>query len=131
MSTIERSTALGAPAPPSDEARLRKASQDLEGVFVEQLFKAMRETVPESSLLDGGAGEEMFTSMLDSHLAAEVPSQWASGLAEALYRQLRGALPGADEATGADQVTAALEKAASAPPAVTMVQELSAGGELP
>ncbi|HEX6925035.1 MAG TPA: rod-binding protein [Longimicrobiaceae bacterium] len=131
MSTIERSTALGASTPPSDEARLRKASQDLEGVFVEQLFKAMRETVPENSLLDGGTGEEMFTSMLDSHLAAEVPSQWASGLAEALYRQLRGALPGGENADGAGEVKAALEKAASTPAVPTLARELSAGGALP
>ena len=29
--------------------------RDLEGVFVEQLFKAMRETVPDGGLVDGGS----------------------------------------------------------------------------
>ena len=69
MSIIEGSTPLRTP-PLTEDARLRQSSRDLEGVFVEQLFKAMRETVPENSLLSGGAGEEMFTSMMDSHLAS-------------------------------------------------------------
>jgi len=95
MSMIEGSTPLRT-APVSEEARLRQASRDLEGVFVEQLFKAMRETVPEDSLFGGGAGEEMFTGMMDSHLASQVPAGWQNGLGEALYRQLRAALNGGE-----------------------------------
>ena len=82
-----------APPPGGEEARLRRAARQLEGVFVEQLFKAMRETVPREGLADGGAGEEMFTGMLDQHLAGGLPETWGgSGLSEALFRQLRGAL---------------------------------------
>jgi peptidoglycan hydrolase FlgJ len=94
MSIIGSSTPLRTP-PLTEDARLRQSSRDLEGVFVEQLFKAMRETVPENSLFSGGAGEEMFTSMMDSHLASQVPDGWNDGLGEALYRQLRAALGGA------------------------------------
>lgn len=83
----------GAAAPASEEARLRKATQQLEGVFVEQLFKAMRETVPKGDgILSGGSGEEMFSSLMDAHLAAEVPGGWERGMGAALYRQLNGAL---------------------------------------
>jgi peptidoglycan hydrolase FlgJ len=78
--------------PQSAEARLRRTAKQMEGVFVEQLFKAMRETVPEGGLVDGGAGEEVFTGMLDQHLAGEAPARWSRGLAESLYRQLRGQL---------------------------------------
>ena len=103
MSIINGSTTVGTTPALSEEARLRQASRDLEGVFVEQLFKAMRETVPENSLFGGGAGEEMFTSMMDSHFATQVPEQWESGMAEALYRQLRAALgsPAGDAAAAA------------------------------
>jgi peptidoglycan hydrolase FlgJ len=94
MSMIEGSTPLRTP-PLTEDARLRQSSRDLEGAFVEQLFKAMRETVPENTLFSGGAGEEMFTSMMDSHLASQVPDGWNDGLGEALYRQLRAALGGA------------------------------------
>ena len=96
MSDI-RVGAAPAPAPASpEELRLRKAAQQLEGVFVQQLFKAMRETVPkDDGIVSGGSGEEIFTGMLDQHLAADTPTQWQSGLGEALYRQLRGRLSGA------------------------------------
>lgn len=77
---------------PSPEARLREAVTQLEGVFVEQLFKAMRETVPQDGLTSGGAGEEMFTGLMDQHLAATVPAGWDHGLADALTRQLQGRL---------------------------------------
>ena len=77
--------------PASDAERLRATARQLEGVFVEQMFKAMRETVPEGGALSGGSGEEMFTGMLDQSLAEEVPGRWSNGLAEALYRQLQRA----------------------------------------
>ncbi|MBL0890000.1 MAG: rod-binding protein [Gemmatimonadaceae bacterium] len=88
----------GAKAGPvqSDDEKLRESAKQLEGLFVQQLFKVMRETVPQQEgIVSGGAGEEMFTSLMDQHLAAETPTQWEGGLAEALYRQLRGRLPAA------------------------------------
>lgn len=74
-----------------DADRLRATARQLEGVFVEQMFKAMRETVPEGGAVSGGSGEAMFTGMLDQSLAEEVPARWSNGLAEALYRQLQRA----------------------------------------
>jgi peptidoglycan hydrolase FlgJ len=78
----------------AEDAKLRKTARDLESLFVEQLYKAMRETVPQGEgVVDGGNGEDMFTSLMDQHLAADTPTQWAHGLADAAYRQLRRALP--------------------------------------
>ena len=92
------------PATPSSDGaeRLRATARQLEGVFVEQMFKAMRETVPEDGAISGGSGEAMFTGMLDQSLAEEVPTRWSNGLAEALYRQLQGAagLDGVGTAAG-------------------------------
>jgi len=85
-----RASGVG-PPPASDAERLRATARQLEGVFVEQMFKAMRETVPDGGALSGGSGEEMFTGMLDQSLANEVPGRWSNGLAEALYRQLQKA----------------------------------------
>jgi len=78
----------------NDEAKLKKTAKQLEGVFVQQLFKAMRETVPQDEgAVSGGTGEDMFTGLMDQHLAADTPTQWAHGLADAAYKQLRKALP--------------------------------------
>jgi flagellar protein FlgJ len=78
--------------PAGDEARLRQAANDLQGVFVAELFKAMRETVPQDGIVNGGAGEDMFSGMMDQHLAPQAGEGWGRGLGEALYRQLRDRL---------------------------------------
>ncbi len=76
-------------APAPRDAKLQQAVSQLEGVFVQQLYKAMRESVPQQEgIVSGGAGEEMFTALMDQHLAAETPRHWERGLSEALYRQL-------------------------------------------
>jgi flagellar protein FlgJ len=96
MTPLSRTPSVtnGAPtaAEQARDARLAQSVRDLEGVFVEQLFKAMRETVPDEGLTSGGSGEEMFTTLMDQHLSAEVPQTWDRGIGEALYRQLREAL---------------------------------------
>ncbi len=87
------STTSGTPTTgePGATDKLKKSAQALEGLFVQQLFKAMRDTVPQQDgIVSGGAGEDIFTSLMDEHLATETPKQWEGGLAEALYRQLRG-----------------------------------------
>jgi flagellar protein FlgJ len=89
MSTVRNVSAIS-PALDSRDARLRKAAQQMEGVFLEQLFKAMRETVPEGELARGGSGEEIFTGLLDQKLADVAAAGGERGLGAAIYRQLRG-----------------------------------------
>jgi len=103
-SSIQRATSAPSSSEPTtpEQKKLRESAAQLEGLFVQQLFKAMRETVPTGDgIVSGGAGEDMFTGLLDQHLAADTPNQWGGGIAEALYRQMRGqtapapsALPG-------------------------------------
>jgi flagellar protein FlgJ len=105
---MTRITSSAAPAaqPARDDERLRGVARQLEGVFVQQLFKAMRETVPTDGIANGGAGEEIFTSLMDERIAGDVPSHWDRGIGESLYRQLRAALPPADPSpadAGADE----------------------------
>ncbi len=87
-------SAAASPRMPDADTKLRETAKQLEGLFVQQLFKVMRETVPQQEgFVSGGAGEDMFTGLMDEHIAAETPNQLGSGLSEALYRQLRGLLP--------------------------------------
>ena len=91
VTTVRSSTAPATQA--ERDEKLRKVSTQLEGMFVQQMFKAMRETVPQQEgIVSGGTGEELFTSLMDQHLAAETPKHWEGGLAEAVYRQLRRGL---------------------------------------
>lgn len=84
--------AAGAPGAPArlDDAALRQTCAQLEGVFLEQLMKALRETVPDGGMFDGGAGEDIFSSLLDSHISNTAAARLERGIGAALYRQLRG-----------------------------------------
>jgi flagellar protein FlgJ len=89
---IRIGAAPGTPAAGGGDAeRLRAASRQMEGVFVQQMFKAMRETVPGGGIVDGGAGEEVFTGLMDEHLASQAAQGNGRGPGEALFLQLRAA----------------------------------------
>lgn len=71
------------------DRRLAKACADFEAIFVEQLFKTMRASVPESGMLDGGRAEEIYTSLLDQQIALEMShGQGSVGLAAQMQNKL-------------------------------------------
>lgn len=74
-----------------DEARLAAATDLLESSFYQELFKALRDTVPEDGLTSGGQGEEIFSSLLDQHLAEVSARRSDGGLGSALYRHFLSA----------------------------------------
>ncbi len=77
-----------------DEA-LREAARQFESVFVHQLFKSMRATVPKGGMADAGFGGEVFTDMLDAEYARSVSNTGQLGLADIIAREL-----GAPDAEG-------------------------------
>jgi peptidoglycan hydrolase FlgJ len=82
----------GAASPPADprEAAMRKAANDLQGLFVQQLYKTMRETVStEGGIVERSQGEEVFSGLMDERLAADTGTRWHRGLGDAIYRALR------------------------------------------
>jgi flagellar protein FlgJ len=74
----------------SDEARLKKTATQLEAVFVQRMFSAMRDTVPEGGIVDQSSAEQTFTSLMDEKVSEQAPAEWTSqhSLANALYKQL-------------------------------------------
>jgi|GEM_PF-2323714 len=77
------------PGHQSDQERLKQAAHDLEGVFLAQLFRAMRETVHEEEGVFGGSAEhDTFSSMFDDTIAQVAAQKLQGGLGDALYRQL-------------------------------------------
>ena len=67
--------------------RLKVVTTLLEASFYEELYKAMRDTVPDGGLVDGGAGEDVFSSLMDQHMAEASAARSVRGLGDALYRQ--------------------------------------------
>jgi peptidoglycan hydrolase FlgJ len=77
------------PAGDALDAKLRQVAAQLEGVFVEQLLKAMRDTVDSEGMGSGSLGEDLFSGMLDQTIADGVADKWERGIGAAVYRQLR------------------------------------------
>ncbi len=80
--------------PDTKQARIRAQAARLEGVFMQELLKAMRETVPKEGVLEGGQGEDIFSSMFDEHIAEVAARRSGGALTEALVQQLAGSNDG-------------------------------------
>jgi flagellar protein FlgJ len=93
MSAVRGPAGLAVAARPDEHAQLRKMAHELEGVFLNQLFKAMRASVPQDGVTEANPGEELFTSLLDERLASLAAERMKGGLGEALYRQMARRLP--------------------------------------
>lgn len=104
----------------SDDAKLKKTAMQMEGLFVQRLFAAMRDTVPDDGLVSQSSAEGTFTSLLDEKVAEKVPAQWdigAHSLAHALYKQLRQRLHPADASTASPASAGTTGPSAASTPA--------------
>ena len=71
-----------------NSAELKNACAELESLFIFYLFKEMRATIPKGGLINGGRGEEIYTSLLDSQLARELASNQGIGLSTFFMERL-------------------------------------------
>ncbi|MEY4069631.1 MAG: hypothetical protein RL721_245 [Candidatus Eisenbacteria bacterium] len=67
--------------------QLRRTAHAMESMFLDQMFQAMRASVPSSGGQDDPA-RELFTGLLDQQIAGLTAGRDPQGLGEALYRQL-------------------------------------------
>jgi len=85
----KKATRQGDSASEDARRRLTNACADFEAIFVQQLFKTMRASVPESNLMHGGRAEELYTSMLDQQVADQMAhGQGSIGLANQMQNKL-------------------------------------------
>lgn len=85
-----------------DPQELKKACSEFESLFIFQLLKEMRATVPKSGFLSGGRGEDMYLSMFDAQIAREMASTRGIGLSNLLMKHLNSE-EGAKEKTGGEK----------------------------
>ncbi len=76
----------------ADQKKLKKAAQEFESIFSQQLFDAMDKTVDrEDSLMGGGSAEDYWRSMMNEEVSksmSSAPGGSGLGLAENIYRQM-------------------------------------------
>lgn len=71
-----------------DKEKLKKACDDFEGIFLNMMFKEMRNTVQKSELLPTDTGNDIFQGMLDEELMNNAAKKGRVGLSNMLYKQL-------------------------------------------
>lgn len=71
-----------------DEKKLRKACSDLEAIFVNMMFKEMRNTIQKANLMEEGMASEMYEDMLFDKYTEEIAKGKGVGISEILYKQL-------------------------------------------
>ncbi|HLI97927.1 MAG TPA: rod-binding protein [Candidatus Baltobacteraceae bacterium] len=70
--------------------RLHTAATQLEGVFLNMLFSAMRDTVPKESIFGKESNaEETFQTMLDDQRSQQMAKSGSFGIAKVLEEQLK------------------------------------------
>lgn len=88
MTAVTGASGLGGAPAPDPQKQVRQLAQQLEGVFLAQLFEAMRRSVPQGGAIDPAPGQEMFTKVFDERMADEAARHMSRGIQDALVRQL-------------------------------------------
>ena len=83
------SKSLSSEISPEEREQVKKLAGDFESIFLNLVFKTMRDTVPEDGgVLDSSNGEKIFRSMLDNEYAKNMAEQNSTGLGDMIARDL-------------------------------------------
>ncbi len=71
-----------------DQEKLKKACTEFESLFIQEILKFMRQTIPASGLAGPGAGKEVYQSLLDQELSKNLAKKGGLRIGEMVYRQM-------------------------------------------
>ncbi len=72
----------------AESKKLREACQGFEAMFLDIVYKSMRNTVPENTLFGESNGEKIWHSMLDTEMMQNVAKAGGVGIADMMYDNL-------------------------------------------
>ncbi len=70
------------------QRRLREACAGFEAIFINQLLKGMRRSIPPDPIFGRSLQRDIYTSMFDMEVANQVAHGKGMGIGDLLYRQL-------------------------------------------
>lgn len=88
-----------------DDAKLKKACQEMESVFLNMLLKSMRSTIAKTELGGSTLQQDTMQSMFDMEMTRNMAAAGGAGIADMMYRSL----------TRANQAAAATAPTVQAP----------------
>lgn len=83
--------ATGGDQPPErapEQARLAWAARELEAFFIQELWRAMRRSIPKGGLFPSSAGSRTFEEMLDVERSRLMAGSGQIGLAALIYERM-------------------------------------------
>jgi flagellar protein FlgJ len=73
-----------------DEKKLEEVAQEFSSIFIEKMFSAMKKTLSDDKMIDGGYAEDVFSDMLYKEYSQMAGKQGILGeLNRALVKQLK------------------------------------------
>lgn len=71
-----------------DKNELHKVCQDFESIFIHQMLKAMRKTIPKTGFFGKSSGKELFESFFDIEVGKLISKKGGFGIGKMLYENL-------------------------------------------
>ncbi len=71
-----------------DEKRLEKACQEFESIFIHQMMKTMRQTIPRTGFMTEGKERNIFQALFDEEISKNISKSGGLGLGKMLHRQM-------------------------------------------
>jgi flagellar protein FlgJ len=75
--------------PAHSDAEIQQVSKNFESIFLQMVFKEMRDSVQKSNLFGNTQGMEFFESMYDEKLTQQLASAGGFGLGQMVYQKLK------------------------------------------
>src|ERR1700679_1372818 len=73
------------------EAELKQVAQNFESIFIQMMFKEMRNSVEKSNLFGNSQATEFFESMKDEEMSKQLAASGGIGLGNMVYHNLKKA----------------------------------------
>ncbi len=97
LTPIDPRTLLSASRPNFDQAgkkardleSLRQSTREFEALYINEMFKAMRKTIPEGGLIEKDMSQDIYEEMMDMERARIASDGKGIGLGQAMFDQLR------------------------------------------
>ena len=73
---------------PEEAEVIRQRCQDFGAIYIQSLFKAMRQTIPDGGLFSRDTAHEIYEDLLDGEIATQIARKQGLGLADEMYKQI-------------------------------------------
>ncbi len=89
LRNVSRATPEMGSLPKSEEAKLRRVSQEFESILLNYLFKGMRQTISESGGLPKAAGHDLYQQLFTEEISRSLARSRGAGIGDLIYKELK------------------------------------------